>query len=376
LEGGGIMGYGLANEYIAYAILDLARNETRKYLKDNGTYIINQQVEDNVEVTPQEMERDNRKLIAAVLTTLESNNFKLKLNKNALTGKLDSILINFDENVKQLIELVRMNNKLASVVVSVFTVSDSMYTVVNPFNMPTEVFVQYMLNKYSIVYYTEVIANPESTPEEVTEAQEEIERADLANQNLRSLYGVLVDSYSYDALVQFLPNPLGMEERDFVTYMLNKKIWILHSEGLGIPADVLEQAIEDNARLRDTYRIERDLYHYDQLKEYLPNPLGMTTEDFFNYYDVKKINFEEYEEIMNDPESTQEEIADVLEQAALREQPFKDKYFLVEDMDYAEMTAFIQENEIDMGDRLLFKIEVSLNYFMGKLETVESKMII
>ena len=36
------MGFGIANEYIAYAIAELARKETKKYLTNQGTQIINQ----------------------------------------------------------------------------------------------------------------------------------------------------------------------------------------------------------------------------------------------------------------------------------------------------------------------------------------------
>lgn len=373
------MGFGTSNEYIAYAILDLARDEVRRYLANQGSHIINQYIEEANEapVNSSENEKDNTRLISAVLATLESNNFNLKLFKNSVTNRLESILITFDENVKQLIELVRDGGKLSSVVISVFVVTDSMYTTANPFNMPTEVFIQYMFNRLTIQYYTDVLTDPDSTNEEKAEAQAEIDAAEIENQNLRSVYGVLVDSYDYDTLIQFLPNPLGMEERDFVTYMLNKKIWIIYNEGGDVSEEQYQEAIEDNTRLREKYRIKKDLYHYDQLKVYLPNPLGMTTQDFYDYYEAKKQSLDDYE-IVNNPDSAEEEIEDALERIAEREQPFRNRYYISqdEDMTYDEMTQFIEENKIDLSDRLLFKIEVSLNYFKGKLETVDSKMIV
>ena len=61
------------------------------------------------------------------------------------------------------------------------------------------------------------------------------------------------------------------------------------------------------------------------------------------------------------------------------EQPLRNRYHISqdEDMTYDEMTQFHRgHNKIDPSDQAcLFKIEVSLNYFKGKLETVDSKMI-
>jgi hypothetical protein len=182
------------------------------------------------------------------------------------------------------------------------------------------------------------------------------EEADIENQNLRSLYGVLTDAYTYDMLVQFLPNPLGMPESDFITYVLNKKIYKLYSEGYDIPNEVLAEATEQNALLRVNYLIQEDIFSYDMIKEYLPNPLGMSTEDFIAYYTLKENNLTE-----EDTES---------------EQVFRDKYYISDDEDLTaeEMREYVNQSLIDQDGRLLFKIQVSLHYLQGKLNSVSSNL--
>ena len=138
------MGFGIANEYIAYAIAELARKEVKKYLTNQGTQIINQYFsEDSGDYgggSGTQVSKD-WKIISNVLATLESNNFDLKLlkddpsNLNRLTG----VLIVFEENVTQLIELNRAGGKLSEVIISVFIKEDTMYDIQNPFNMPANV---------------------------------------------------------------------------------------------------------------------------------------------------------------------------------------------------------------------------------------------
>ena len=355
------MGFGIANEYIAYAIAELARKEVKKYLTNQGTQIINQYFSEDSgdygDGSGTQVSKD-WKIISNVLATLESNNFDLKLlkddpsNPNRLTG----VLIVFEENVTQLIELNRAGGKLSEVIISVFIKEDTMYDIQNPFNMPANVFLKYMFNKYSIEYYTEIITNQDSTEEEKMEAMQKREVADIENQNLRSLYGVLTDGYTYDMLVQFLPNPLGMVEKDFITYVLNKKIYKLYSEGHDIPNEVLAEATEQNALLCVNYLIQEDIFSYDKIKEYLPNPLGMSTEDFIAYYTLKENNLTE-----EDTES---------------EQVFRDKYYISDDEDLTaeEMREYVNQSLIDQDGRLLFKIQVSLHYLQGKLNSVSSNL--
>lgn len=359
------MGFGIANEYIAYAIAELARKETKKYLTNQGTQIINQYFNEGSDGseggTGTQVSKD-WKIISNVLATLESNNFDLKLlkddpsNPNRLTG----VLIEFEENVTQLVELNRAGGKLSEVVISVFIKEDTMYDIQNPFNMPANVFLKYMFNKYSIKYHTEIITNQDSTEEEKMEAMQKREVADIENQNLRSLYGVLTDGYTYDMLVQFLPNPLGMVEEDFIAYVLSKKIYKLYSEGYDIPNEVLAEATEQNALLRVNYLIQEDIFSYDMIKEYLPNPLGMNTEDFLAYYTLKESNL----------------TGEDLESTAEAEQVFRDKYYILdeEDLTVEQMQEYVTQSLLDQDGRLLFKIQVSLHYLQGKLNSVKSSL--
>lgn len=359
------MGFGVANEYIAYAIAELARNEVRKYLTNQGSQIINQYIVESSggygQDSGTQVSKDWR-IISSVLATLESNNFDLRLLKDDPThpNRLTGVIISFEENVTQLIELNRAGGKLSEIIISVFIKEDTMYDIQNPFNMPANVFSKYMFNKYSIEYYTEVITNPDSTGEEISEAMQKREEADIENQNLRSLYGVLTDAYTYDMLVQFLPNPLGMPESDFITYVLNKKIFKLYSEGLDIPEQVRTSAMEQNAELRNNYLIKNDIFSYDMIKEYLPNPLGMSTEDFIAYYRIKENNL-----TVEDPEL-------ILES----EQPYRDKYYISdeEDITVEEMAEYVNQALKAQDGRLLFKIQVSLNYLQGKLNSVSSSL--
>lgn len=360
------MGFGIANEYIAYAIAELARNEAKKYFKNQGTQIINQYfAEDSGEVqSPETQVSRDWRIISNVLATLESHNYELKLLKDdpANPDRLTGVLVVFEENVTQLIELQRAGGRLSEVIISVFIKEDTMYDIQNPFNMPANVFLKYMFNKFAIDYYSEIISDPSSTPEEKAEALQKREEADIENQNLRSLYGVLTDAYTYSMLVQFLPNPLGMVEADFVRYVLNKKIYKLYGEGHDIPEPVVTAAMEENNQLRNNYLIGEDIYSYEMLKEYLANPLGMSTEDFIEYYRIKENNL-----TVEDPEL-------ILES----ELPYRQKYYISEeeDLTFEEMSEYANQILTKQEGRLLLKIQVSLNYVRGKLDSVRSELII
>ena len=69
LRGNKDYGFGTSNEYIAYAILDLARDEVRRYLANQGSHIINQHIEEANEAPADssDNEKDNTRLISDVL---------------------------------------------------------------------------------------------------------------------------------------------------------------------------------------------------------------------------------------------------------------------------------------------------------------------
>lgn len=386
------MGYGIANEYLAYVIAEIARNEARKFISGEGVYIINN-INNSASVPDSNnINNKNVQIIANVLNTLESYNYKLELLKQDPSDpdKLTSVVITFDENVKEIIELIRTDEKLNSVIISVYIKDDTIKDAENPFNMPTTVFIKYVFNKYKYAYYNNIFLDENSTPEQKEEAQQKMNEAHLENLNLRNLYNIPTDSYNYNDLAIFLPNPLGMMEDDFVKYVLNKKIYMLMQSGYNIPQEIVDTAINENVYLRESYLIPEDVYSYNDLKNYLPNPLGMTKEDFMEYYKIKTNN----QEILEQIQKLQNEGADESEIIALKqqiyesEQPLRDKYYIIvevdekynvtsdEDMSYEELKTFVETNKLEEDERLLFKIEVSLNYSRGKLDSVESKLIV
>jgi hypothetical protein len=382
------LSYGVANDYLAYAVLEMIKKEMRKFMSGEGIQIVNNyNNEEYSETVPKEVDIQ---LVSNVLATLESYNYSLTLLRQdpSYPKRLTGIIIVFEENVKQIIQLIRSNDKLTEVIIEVFTLEQSINNTENPFNMPVNVFAEYMLNKYAYNFYTEIINDPESTPEEIDEATNKRNEVAVKNQNIRSLYGILSDDYSYDMLVQFLLNPLNMTENDFIKYVLNKKIYKLDSEGYVISQEDLDRAYSENIELREIYLINDDIYSYEVLKQYLPNPLGMTSEDFLSYYNIKKDNvilLEQIDELILNG-APQSEITDIRQQIYLAEQPYRDNYFIMtgvdneynvicpEDMNYEDMKNIAEQGLLNIMDKLLFKINVSLNYNMGSLNGVNSKI--
>lgn len=388
------MSYGIANEYLAYAIAEVARNEARKLIKNEGAKIISDatEVTDFIGVGGTSTNNENLKFISNILNVLESYNYNMELLKQdrANPDRLTSVIITFAENVKEIIELNRTDDKLSSVIISIYIKDDTMKDTANPFNMPTSIFIKYVFNKYKYKYYQEVFSDPASTQEQKDEAQIKMNEASLENQNLRNAYNISSDNYSYDDLAIFLPNPVGMLEEDFIKYILNKKIYLLSVSGIDIPQETLNKAAEENVYLRSFYLIEEDVYSYEDLKKYLPNPLGMQKEDFLAYYEIKQSNQVKLEEIqrLQSEGADEAEIIAIKKQIYESEQPLRDKYYIIvnvdeeynvtsdEDMSYYELKEFIETNKIEDNEKLLFKIQVSLNYAMGVLNSVESKLII
>lgn len=398
------MSYGIANEYLAYAIAEVARNEARKLLMNEGVKIISDATEtvDFIVAGGSGTNNENLKFISNILNVLESYNYNMELLKQDPSNpdRLTSVIITFAENVKEIIELNRVDDKLSSVVISIYIKDDTMKDTANPFNMPTSVFTRYVFNKYKYKHYQEVFSDPASTQEQKDEAQVKMNEASIENQNLRNAYNISSDNYSYDDLAIFLPNPVAMLEADFIQYVLNKKIYVLYESGIAIPQEELDRAREENIELRTIYLIEEDVYSYTDLKKYIPNPLGMQKEDFLTYYEIKKANQAKLEEIQmlqnelageSDEEARAEKEAEIIaikQQIYESEQPLRDKYYIIvnvdeeynvtsdEDMSYYELKEFIETNKIEDNEKLLFKIQVSLNYSMGVLNSVESKLII
>jgi hypothetical protein len=361
------MAWGSNNELMIFPIIDIVRREIKSMLRSgsitlediiespqgNGSYIS----EDNsTEVT----------INGNLLTKLESNDFELTLEKNDPNrpGLLTGVIISFGDELKQVISLLRQNNKLAFVKTAIILREKAIEKIANPYGMSGGDFIEYVRNKRIWLANKAVYEDANKTESERNIAYLKMTYLETRNQELRNLYGITVDVY-YTDLLKYLPNPLGMSVYDFIEYMKNARCW---NSATATEAQKTE-AHDANVALRAKYGIlEEDAwaFTYDELKVFLLNPLGMHEDDYTDYV----ANRQKY--ITLDPNNT-EDLGEI-NRINVDNQALLDRYYTTDTYTLEELSGYLEANTTNYEEKVLFRILVSLNYNQsGKLVGVKSE---
>ena len=230
------MPIGASHEYLAMQILDLVKTEINKNsLATSQTIINNYGI--SVNSTPGEIKKSIK--VDQIYSRLNSDNFTLKLMyEDTLNPKyLTSVVMVFEENVKLLINLIRIGKKLSSVSSSILLLTSAQNSINNPMGMVTTDFILYLMNKKAWSYFNQQVQDlanhpehyPTLTVQEITDKITALNvkkaQMELGNSDLRSIYGILGDNTSYNDLIHYAPNPVGMVDEDYIAYVLNKEIY-------------------------------------------------------------------------------------------------------------------------------------------------------
>jgi len=366
--------WGSQNELLIFPLIELIKKEVQSMVR-KGEIVI-----DNIHSLNQGgggsnlyVSRDSEgKLVihANLLQRLESNDFELELMKDHpdFPNMLTSVVVKFGEELHQIISLVRQGGKLRSVNISVVIREQIATNLVNPMGMSNNDFTTYTLNKKLWGHYNEIAANPDSSTEDKENANLKKTYYTTQNQQLRNVYGILDEAdKSYDELKDYLPNPLGMQVVDFVTYCKNTRKYN-HPEST--EADKLE-AHESNKELRLKYNIPEDDYGaftYSDLEPYLPNPLGMLSVDFISFIE----NMREIETLDDsDPAQANRKQSLISVNEGLLEENYTSNPHSL-----AQLEQYTESNNVEYEEKALLRILVSLIYNSeDKLTKVKSETL-
>lgn len=357
--------WGSPNEMIIFPIVELIRKEVKQLIA-KGDITADSFIGGGSNILVQKDESTRKiEYNSSLLAILESNDYELVLEKsnpdrpNQLTG----VIIDFG-SVKEIINLIRENNKLSYVKINVILREPIETVLTNPFGMSGTDYASYIRNKRLWIYYNDIYTNEESTPEDISAAAIKMNFYHVLNEQLRSIYNVETD-LSYDVLLSYLNNPLGMNMYDFIEYMLNKWIWT--TDHPLINEDIKEEAHEKNEALREEYGIKEDVGTYDDYKEYLPNPLGMHEIDFTEYMKLKK------EYLSLDPNNVDDAARIPINEA--EREALLNKYYIYDNYNYEELEEYLKADDDDLfKEKTLLRIITTLNYDDdGKLIGVSSK---
>ena len=394
--------FGATNEYMIFPILDIVNKEIKKALASDSVNRLIQQVNSGgQDYVPDPGSSESGDIIydRNLLNALESNDYEVTFEKNdpSNTKLLTAIIIKYGETLMQKINLIRANNKLSAVRINIIRRQSIAESTANPYNMSAKDFVEYVRNKRKWSHYMAIAADEENTPEQIEEAQRRMDFIEVRNTQLRNLYMVdPLDDLPYDELIKFLSNPLAMDKIDFLLYMKNKRIAV--REHPDITDAMVTQAGLDNSKIRERYVIDEDVYTYEELKPFLPNPVGLQDADFLRYLENKAEWVELVEETIPDKEAEIAAESDPVVKAELeqelevlltlkanieeRNQEIRDANFVVVggtvtgfNDDYNSLTPYIPKDDSLYEEKMLFNILISLIYDSksGKLTKVTSE---
>lgn len=363
------MAWGSNNEMMIFPIIDIVRREIKSMLR-NGAITLEDIIESPQGNTTY-ITGDNSTEVTIngnLLTKLESNDFELTLEKNDPNrpSLLTGVIISYGEELKQVISLLRQNNKLAFVKTAIVLREKVVEKIANPYGMSGGDFIEYVRNKKVWLANKEVYEDTSKTESERNSAYLKMTYLETRNQELRNLYGITVDVY-YTDLLKYMPNPLGMAVYDFIEYLKNARCW----NSTSATEDQKNEAHDANVALRTKYSIlEEDswVFSYDELKTYLLNPLGMHEDDFTDYVTNRQI----YVTLDSNSVEDQGEIIRIdTENSALLA-----KYFIEDTYTVDELISYLEANTANYEEKVLFRIVVTLNYNSnGKLGGVKSETL-
>jgi len=364
------MSFGSFNEYMIFPIVEIVRKELRNQILRGELSIdklerVNEQHKNII----LQNNNTNKNIVyeGNLMSRLESNDFDLTLerndpvNPNILTG----VIIKYGEDLWQAINLIRENKKLTNVKISVIIREPISESVPNPLGMGGSHFIEYTRNKRIILHYKTVIEDEASTPEDINKAHNRLLFLENRNQEIRNLYGITIDKdLNYIDLIEYIANPLGMESTDYTKYCWNIRIWWSDTATL----EEKTEASKANTSLRELYGISDDdvgVFVYDELKNYLANPLGMLSEDYNRYVTNKRILS------ILDPLNPEHE--DKIDSLIAENDNLLVKYYTEDIYTLEELESYLETNDMTYKETMLLKVLISLIYNgEGKLVDVKS----
>lgn len=357
------MSWGSTNEYLIFPLLELIHKEVKRIFESGEiTLSLLEALEasrGSTNVVINQITNQTNYQLKTALSLLESNDFDLKLIKDE-NNKLKAVEIKYSEDIRALIELIRESGKLSLVNVNLFSKEQMQDEVSNPYGMVLIDFFEYVRNKYLWERYNEVYNNEDSSIEDKEFAQQRMEALHQRNQELRDKYGIPIErDMSYEDLKGLVPNVMCIDMYDFIEYCKNIRWWYATDS-----QEEKDQAHQKNVEIRAKYNIAEEdakMFKYDDIKDDLPNPLGMHPEDYKLYVE----NREKIEKAAITGEDVSELVA--INNQLLQEYYIEDTYSLDELKTYLESEA--ADNEV-----LLLQIQISLFYNEnGKLANVKSE---
>lgn len=188
---------GTQNESLIFPILQLIQKEMQRAVETRsidftGNQYINVDNSINKNVT-----------YSDVKSALDSNDYELTFIKD--DGVLQAVKLVYTQKLYELISLIRDNGKLVAVKDSLVAIVDEV-TEKNPLGMNDLDFIEYCNNK-------QLAEDPTTPAETVAELKER-------NQDLRDLYGILTDDYSYEDLYPYLQGDGGVVDKVLLSILV------------------------------------------------------------------------------------------------------------------------------------------------------------
>jgi hypothetical protein len=192
------LAYGTYNEYIIFPILDFIKREIEK-LKNQQTSVLIGGASLPAISSQIQNYQDTMKY-------LESPEYDLELQRNDILNPdiLTDIVINYSEQVKLFVKLIREDGKLQNVISSVMVKdSTSQEVYLNPYDMSFSDFGIYLRCLVELNYYNDLVSLGGGVSSEISNRMTELFSQ---KQNLENKYGLSFDSLlSYSELISYYP---------------------------------------------------------------------------------------------------------------------------------------------------------------------------
>lgn len=352
---------GNENEVLFYPIRDMIQKEVKnifqsskldKQINNAITRISNPS--STATITTEEASKLS---MDALMRLLDSNEYTLTLErKDTVKSKLlTGALIEYKNGLSQVISLIREGKKLKYVKISIVLKEQDVTPRLNPTGMSDDDYIECTRQTQVYNYYTYLFNHvlDQNPLRDVYFAKMVEARTKLEDLGIK--YNLDISQFPpWDIAIEYLSNPLGMQGRDFMLYMLYKRILLEEYDGTTLENKIW--ANDNKTNLETLYGFE-DVYTYNELKYFMDNPVGAIGQDFKDYMSNLR--------------------------GGLSNLSIKAKYFANPQGTYSGYTDTVEgleEYEIPKtviyNDRLLFRILVTLNYVNGIFTGVTSEVII
>jgi hypothetical protein len=377
------MSYGSQNELIIFPIIDLIRTEIRKMIKtgdiaseDIQSRAMANNVFSNITSTNNYTKTVN---YSNILSMLESNDYDLTMErKDTLFPKrLTGVLIKYSEFLASQITLNRDGSKLAGVTITVVAREPSNNMVSNPLGITADDYIKFVRNGIMWTYLNNTVVHSDSSTDlEKQDAAIRMSQLHVSNDEIRNRYG-LKDAQipKVEELLKYMPNPLAMDDIDYIDYCTAKWIWLNGVNFPGITQSIKDEAHSKAVTLRNKYGIVGETQDFYYLIKYTSYNKDITPiinyplhpDDLVALYNLKKK--------ITDPATDPSEIQGLQDEKLA----VGNKYYIAgwqnSEMTWELLEPHLPKDTTEYTERTILKINISLNYNQGKLEGVKSEIV-